>query len=493
MNTPIYIGSRRELFADRFLIDTLNNLEHVLHHPWPAGDNTEPLRGSYVTIIQDGKEYKRFYRENPGEGYYDGHPDELTCLDVSRDGIHWKRPELGVFKPVGENRNIVWAGDPPRNHNFSPFLDENPEALPEERYKALAGTHKDDNGRPADVPPLPDIDSGLYAFSSPDGIHWKKMAAYPVMTFPEYAFDSQNITFWSEAEECYVCYFRCWEENPLAEKGHEEMNTGEKGSGEKASGEKVSGEKASGEKRRVSMRTHQRSIARSTSKDYLNWSEPVRMKPNFPGEHLYTSQIHPYYRAPHIYIALPTRFMPERGSSTDIMFMTARGGGMGAGVEVDEGKFDRTFTGAFVKPGPDPAAWGNRSNYASLNTYQTSPTELSFYVRGIRRILRIDGFAGIRSFSEPGTLITKPFIFTGTKLFMNYAASAAGSIKVSFLTPDGVPVTGFCAHDSIEVVGDEIDGVIPFKAFPGLGSLSGKPVRMQVWLKEAEIFSFTFN
>ena len=43
------------------------------------------------------------------------------------------------------------------------------------------------------------------------------------------------------------------------------------------------------------------------------------LKANFPGEHLYTTQTHPYFRAPHLYIALPTRFHPERGESTDIL------------------------------------------------------------------------------------------------------------------------------------------------------------------------------
>ncbi|MEY5011084.1 MAG: hypothetical protein RLZZ253_2223, partial [Verrucomicrobiota bacterium] len=61
--------------------------------------------------------------------------------------------------------------------------------------------------------------------------------------------------------------------------------------------------------------------------------EPQRimMNPNLPGEHLYTNHTHPYVRAPHIYLALPTRFVPGRGSGpeydqkdanvTDILFI----------------------------------------------------------------------------------------------------------------------------------------------------------------------------
>jgi hypothetical protein len=34
-------------------------------------------------------------------------------------------------------------------------------------------------------------------------------------------------------------------------------------------------------------------------------------------EHLYTNQTHPYYRAPHIYIAIAARFIPNRQVLTE--------------------------------------------------------------------------------------------------------------------------------------------------------------------------------
>ena len=91
------------------------------------------------------------------------------------------------------------------------------------------------------------------------------------------------------------------------------------------------------------------------------------MNANTPGEHLYTNGTHPYFRAPHIYIALPTRFQAKRGSTTDIVFMSSRGGNT----------YDRTFKEAFIRPGLDPASWGNRSNYAAWHVLPTSSTEMS--------------------------------------------------------------------------------------------------------------------
>ena len=51
--------------------------------------------------------------------------------------------------------------------------------------------------------------SSLAAFVSADGIRWARLRAEPVIRYTkEYAFDSQNVSFWSESEGCYVCYFR---------------------------------------------------------------------------------------------------------------------------------------------------------------------------------------------------------------------------------------------------------------------------------------------
>ena len=90
--------------------------------------------------------------------------------------------------------NVILANASPFSHNFAPFLDKRPGAEKEARFKALAGIHT----------------SGLYAFASADGVQWKKIQDSPVLTSEGFAFDSQNVSFWSEAEGRYVCYFRAW-------------------------------------------------------------------------------------------------------------------------------------------------------------------------------------------------------------------------------------------------------------------------------------------
>src|SRR5262245_8954925 len=188
----IDIGSRLELFVDHLLIERLQGAQLRLNHPVDAGVAIKfdrPWEGAfsgYVTVIKDGPTYRLYYRCLPIAGK-DGSENEATCYAESSDGIHWTKPELGIYELMGTRRNnAVLAHSAPFTHNFSPMLDARPGVLAGERFKALGGTKQ----------------SGLVAFVSRDGLHWKKLREAAVVT--KGYFDSQNVSFWSEAENQYV-------------------------------------------------------------------------------------------------------------------------------------------------------------------------------------------------------------------------------------------------------------------------------------------------
>jgi hypothetical protein len=431
---PIDVSDRLELFVDRCLIDKLDGVELRMHEPLTMPLSKKPLPVSYTTVIKDEDVYRAYYREirkgydGPG---HDGNPGEITCYAESKDGHDWVFPNLDIFdidSPKG--RNVIWDGENKSSHNFSPFLDKRPGVAGEERFKALSGVH---------------LGGGLYAYVSADGTHWEKIQDNPVITSESFAFDSQNVSFWSEVENCYVCYFRSWLPQPSS----------------------------------------RRSISRTTSKDFLNWTTPVPTNPNLPEEHLYTSNTHPYFRAPHIYIALPTRYVPSRGSSTDILFMASRAGST---------SYDRLFTEAFIRPGLDPVRWGNRSNYVALNVVPTGPTEMSIYHSdGHRYVLRTDGFVSVRAGAAKGDLLTKPMIFNGTALSLNYSTSAAGGLLVEVQDEHGAPIPGFRLDDCTLMVGDNIEQRVQWQGDPKLSALVGKPIRLRFVMTECDLYSFRFS
>lgn len=423
------IGSRRELFVDHYLIDRMDNVRLKLHEPRPAPEMTQPADHlEYGTVIRDGDLFRLYTRDGRG-AKFDGDITEVTRYCESRDGIHWTRPRLKLREVAGSSDNNIILHEPWVCHNFSPFLDARPGVPNEERYKALAGVHKG---------------GGLVAFQSADGVNWKRIQQAPVVTSDDFAFDSQNVSFWSDVEQCYVCYFRTWQ-TP-----HGRLRT----------------------------------ISRTTSRDFLTWTEPVALHPNQPGEHLYTSQTHPYFRAPHIYIALPTRFHPNRGESTDILLMTARGAD----------RYERTFREAFIRPGLDPGRWGNRSNYAALNVVPTGPAEMSIYTTPFRRFtLRTDGFVSVHAGADTGALLTRPLRFDGSQLVINCSTSAAGSIIVEVQDMAGNALPGFAAADCKEFVGDEIIHVVQWTGGADINELAKAPVRLKFYMRETDLYSLNFG
>lgn len=471
---PIDIGSRLELLADSFLIDRLTGgARQQLHHPVPREVSLvqdQPWEGNavnYVTVFRDGDLYRMYYRGShvvySKDGYTDGHRD-LTCYAESKDGIHWIRPTLRLFDFNGsKENNIVWDGV--GRHNFSPFKDSNPAAKPEARYKALGyGDTKDGKG--------------LFAFQSPDGIRWSLITPKPVIT--RGAFDSHNLAFWDSERTTYREF-------------HRDFFDG-------------------------------RDIRTGTSSDFLRWTDPAFLDytPSRVSE-LYTNQVIPYYRAPHLLLGFPTRYT-DRGwtkaaeSLPRLEYRRLRGAkSRREGTAVTDGMFMvsrdgsrfRIWPESFLRPGlrtTDTWFYGDiYQNWGLVETKSAiadAPPEISIYVTEstlqdrtayLRRYtLRVDGFVSVTAPLSGGELITKPLRFDGKRLLLNYSTSAAGSVRVEVQDVEGRPIPGFSLDACAEIYGDSLEQAVVCKNGGDFSSLAGKPVRLRFQVKDADLFSFRF-
>src|SRR5690606_9937254 len=137
--SQLHIGSDRQLFLDHYILDELEDVNLRMHHPVNEGpvlyfDKVwEGNFSAYCTILKDGSLYKAYYR-GVREAGSDGRDAETTCMAISTDGIHWTKPNLGIYDVDGNrNNNVILANDPPFSHNFSPFIDQNPDCLPNQK------------------------------------------------------------------------------------------------------------------------------------------------------------------------------------------------------------------------------------------------------------------------------------------------------------------------------------------------------------------------
>ena len=479
----IHIGSRLELFVDYYLIDQLKgDAELRLHHPIPQQivfRTDAPWEGNasaYQSIFQDGSVYRMYYRglhytHSGGDALaLEPHPPFL-CYAESTDGIHWRRPNLGIVEFKGSTRNNIIlspdhvaeiGGDPAHT---AVFKDANPDCPPDERYKMIIVGSKP---------------RGLYVLKSADGVHFSLMSDKPIQTHG--AFDSQNVAFWDPVRKEYREYHR-------------------------------------------GFRKGVRDILTATSSTILHFPKPQWLNyPDAPVEHLYTNAILPYYRAPHIFIGFPMRYT-DRGwrpvlfdlpglrerlarakasrrygtAITDALFMTSR-----------DGITFHRWQEAFIRPGPRlRESWVYGDNFVFWGMVETrselsdAPNEISLYATegywegtytSVRRYtLRIDGFVSVHATMRGGEVITKPLVFQGGSLAINVSTSGAGSVRVEIQDAQGKPIEGYSLNDCPEIFCDDIRYIVRWRnTGSDVRPLAGKPIRLRFVLRDADLYSFQF-
>jgi hypothetical protein len=217
----------------------------------------------------------------------------------------------------------------------------------------------------------------------------------------------------------------------------------------------------------------------------VHWSALDALNPNLPDEHLYTSQAHPYFREPAWIIALPTRFVPTRGESTEILFMAARAGQ----------PFARPFKEAFIRPGLDPARWGNRANYAALNVVPTGPDEMSIYHAGsgVRYTLRTDGFVSINAGYDGGDCVTQPVVCPGGQLRLNVSTSATGVAQIELQNAQGQALPGYSLDDCVPIVTDATAHTVSWASGRTPDALARQAIRLRIRLRDADVYAFQFG
>src|SRR5690606_26527305 len=167
-----------------------------------------------------------------------------------------------------------------------------------------------------------------------------------------------------------------------------------------------------------------------------------------------------------------------------------------------ENQYDRTFMESYIHPGIGLQNWVSRSNYPALNVVQTGENEMSVYVNENyaqptahlkRYSMRLDGFASAEAGYKGGSLTTKPFIFEGQELEINYSTSAAGSIQIEIQDESGHPIPGYSLDDCPEIIGNEIKRIVNWKGHPNVLPLQGKTIRLKFEMKDSNLYSFKFN
>jgi len=512
----IRISDRRECFFDNYLLNTAETTarfvlhspvkrECVLRHdlPW-EGDNC-----ALHTFFFDGDwhgtdgahpegMYRMYYRTHRTAVYTKDAPlnsEIAISYAESPDGIHWSRPDLGLYAWEGNiHTNIVL--DKTLHDDLCGvyvFRDPNPDCPADEKYKLITAY---------DEPKKPNGEKGefrLYVFPSPDGIRFRMGH---MLTNKGY-FDSVNVIFWDEAAKLYRGYVRG---------AHVRGMDPAAGSFAADSWDKVAGELKGN-----AFAPIVRDILYIESKDFHTWTDPVWLRYDDGEEiHMYNNNVMQYYRAPHQWIAFPLRYRERQewtpnydelsGSElrrercaeqkryglaiTDCGFMTSR-----------DGVHFHRFPGAFVRPGTEtgrnwvygdgemaygliPTPSAERGGEEELSVYIGENRLVGEPVELFRYSIRRDGFVSLHADGEE-RIVTKPFIYEGNTLSVNISTSAFGYLYFTLTAENGT------RYESSEVFGDSTERTV-FFADGILKKLSGTPVVLEIRMREADLYSMRF-
>ncbi len=492
--SSIHIGSRRELFIENSLIESITGqAKQQLHNPIPQeismqhDEDWEGTGSGYHSIFQDGNRYRMYYKawhiEVSGGGVSTNRHPLYCCYAESPDGVHWEKPNLGLYEHDGsKDNNITLSSGTVGELNVDAghpavFKDENPNVTDDALYKAIVRSSKP---------------NGLLPFKSPDGIHWTPMTTKPILHGLG-AFDSQNLAFWDPNIGQYRAYWRIFTEGVTSDK---EWKPG-----------------------------GYRAIRTATSDDLINWGKHTDISyEDSPAEHLYTNQIKPYHRAPHLLLGFPARYVDRAWAEStknlpELSHREARAKGSPRyGTAMTEtllmasrdGHQFKRWNEAFMHPGIErPGTWHYGQQYIGWHLVETesalagAPKELSIYSvesywhgkgSALRRFtIRLDGFVSVYAPLEGGELITKPIKFDGKQLNLNFVTSARGQIRVEAQTPNGEAIKGFTLSECDDIFGDTIDRTVSWKGNRDISTLVGKDIRLRFMLNDAHLYAYQFQ
>jgi hypothetical protein len=436
----------------------------VADKPWEAW-----MTGVYGTVLRDQGKFRMWYSARASIS------QEYIAYAESDDGIHWRKPELGLIDFRGSKANNLLTPGSIRPHGGSVWIDER--AKPEERYKFLFAQYpvkgSDDPGK--------DNRAFLTQAVSPDGLH-VTLTGKSILAGHHgengVAFDTHNICFWDDLVNKYVLYTR----------------------------------KRPG-----------RSVGRAVSDDPMTFPLPenVLQADHWEDADYYSPGVFRYREADRAYVSLvPVFFHPMEKirpadgqpmlrfqyagkpmevpppDSLDVQLFTSRDG-----IQWQQQSSNRPV----MRLGPE-GSFDSRQLYP-FTSYVIMGDEIWIYYLGLNAshsqvlpeknqgtvshaVFRLDGFMSLDAGHDGGIITTKPLRFSGHELEVNVDCSAGGHLDLEVLDETNKPITGFASADRIYY--NDVHKRVTFAGKSDLTALIGRTIRLRFTMRDCKLYAFQF-
>ncbi|MFV2068970.1 MAG: hypothetical protein ACC645_18545 [Pirellulales bacterium] len=460
-------SGERQLFLDDVGIERLDGLRRVVNPPQRHAENplitpdTAWERGCqvYGTAYYDEAAglFKMWYLTGPKNrglkplklADHERAPHTtLAAYAESADGVHWTKPNLGIFPYDGSTENNL-LGIGRFNCEGISVLHEPHDPDPDRRWKAVYWDHGSGGWEVRNGGPyaMPGPDDGWYVAFSPDGIHWTPYDGNPVLRC--YCDTNQNVIYDPRLKK-YVAFSRF-------------------GFGRK--------------------------IARSESADFLHWTPPELVlecdDDDGSATQIYGAGIDLYEG---IYLAMIWIYREGGDGKIDTQLATSRDGVHWTRVG-DRATWlalgdDASWEGGMVRSVERIIRRGDKLYiyYCGVHGPHTGPMHRHVTRKHPVQIglvtQRRDGFVSLDAGPRPGSVTTRPFTFPAGTLYLNTDASH-GEVGVTLLGDQG----RVWSHSN-PIRGDRLRAGVEL---PGPLPPVGTSIRLKITARNAKLFSYWFS
>ncbi len=413
-------------------------------------------------------------------------PQCVTCYTESKDGIHWTKPNLGLF-PYGDEKdtNIVMVGNGGRSIRYGNSVVVDPrDPDPARRYKMAYFDFSAGEG-----PSMP----GLHVAFSPDGIHWKKPDVPMPLQATAYGDYGDTVPFKGEpGRELSV---------PLSISDvHDVFYDYKRGVFADYAKMWIDGPDGG--------MFWKHGMGRTESKDFIHWSQPELI--------ITPDEFDPAYMEFH---TAPVFLYADYYFSLSQVLNRGEGGGV-IDIELmlswDGIRFSRPFRDKLLYTREGGKAFESGSIFTNSSPVFLED-EMRFYYGAYSQgatgandheqrsgiglfTLPRDRFAGVRTvpLSDQPTLVEALHdigqvtlkardLSNVTAITLNANASA-GEIRVELLDAAGYRVAGYTKEDAQVITGDRLRHDVAWKA-RGLSDLENGEYMLRIHLKKASLFA----
>lgn len=420
--------------------------------------------------------YQLWYQAFSGKYAKDKTKRCVVCYAESKDGIHWVKPDLGIYSYNGVRKtNIVLTGNGGHSTNYCCSVVFDPrDAAPRRRYKMAYFDWSFDHGQ--EYP-------GLSVAFSPDGIHWRKYPKAPLLrafygtqgtalpyknqagpwTVP-LALEDALDAIYDPQRRAFAIYGKMWIDGPEGRMGWKHA------------------------------------MCHSESKDFIHWSQPeLLLTPDEfdpPWVEFHHSPVFYYNNC--YFGLLQILHRAVRGGVINVELAISRNGldwerpfrKKWFLARSSDSKFDSGSL--FVNPMPVLLKDEFRFYYGGYSQGATGANDYEM-ISGIGlATMPRDRFAGLRPREWVGQVTLKRLSLRGYRSITINANASAGTIVPEILDAQGYRIHGFARRDAIPVHGDSLRH--PLK-WPGkqISQLPHGQYILRLHLENAEVFAVSMS